>query len=144
MLEQRERRTIPLNVYRSEDRLTLAALMPGVEPEDIQVEVTSDGRVSLHGAWRGSLKGVNEILQNEWQAGGYYREFTLPLPVNGSLANLTFGNGVLVVVLPISAVMRPARLSLKAIGPAQGERVGNMGHPVRPLTEEEHHAAHSM
>ena len=144
MSDQNERRAIPLNVYRSEDRLTLAALMPGVEPEDIQVEVTSDGRVSLDGAWRGSLKGINEILQNEWQAGGYHREFTLPLSVDGSLANLTFGNGVLVVSLPISNVMRPARLSLKAIGPAQGERVGNAGRPVRPLTEEEHHATHSM
>src|SRR6185312_1781925 len=133
MSDHSERRTVPTNIYRSEGRVTLAALMPGVEPEDIHVEVTSDGRLILDGAWRGSLKGINEILQNEWQAGGYYREFMLPSPVDGGLANLTFGNGVLVVVLPVSDVLRPARLSLKAIGPAQGERVGNAGHPVRPL-----------
>lgn len=144
MREQREQRAVPANIYRSEDRITLAALMPGVEPEDIQVEVTGDGRVILDGAWRGSLKGINEIIQNEWQAGGYHRELPLPSPVDGGLANLTYGNGVLVVVLPRSAALRPARLSLKAIGPAQGERVGNAGHPVRPLTEEQHHAAHSQ
>ncbi len=33
---------VPVKMYRSEDRLTVAAPMPGMEPEDILVEVTAD------------------------------------------------------------------------------------------------------
>ena len=32
---------IPVNVYRTPDHLTVAAPMPGLEPEDILVELTS-------------------------------------------------------------------------------------------------------
>ncbi|MBF6590480.1 MAG: Hsp20/alpha crystallin family protein [Ktedonobacterales bacterium] len=141
MREQDEQPILPVNLYRSEDRVTVAAPMPGIEPDDISVEVTDDGRLILWGALRGELKGVNEILLNEWRAGGYHRELRLPSAVDGVHANVTYGNGVLVVSLPVSDHCSPARLTLTAIGPTQGEHAGNAGHPVRPFTAEEHRAA---
>lgn len=121
---------IPVKVYRSDERLTVAAPMPGMEPEDIGVEITADGRLILDGALRGTLKGMKDLLIDEWSVGGYHRELTLPEPVNAGLANVTYGNGVLVIALPLAQEMRPAVLGLAATGIARGERVGNAGHPA--------------
>lgn len=121
---------IPVKVYRSDERLMVAAPMPGLEPRDIAVEITADGRLILDGALRGTLKGVKELIIDEWSVGGYHRELPLPEPVNAELANLTYGNGVLVIALPLAEDMRPAVLGLSATGAARGERVGNAGHPA--------------
>jgi HSP20 family protein len=130
MPNQADECALPVNLYRSADRITAAAPMPGVEPEDVSVEVTGDGRLILDGALRGMLKGINEVIQVEWQAGGYHRELGLPVAVDGPHANVTYGNGVLVVALPISTRFHSARLSPRSVGPAQGEWVGHTGHPM--------------
>lgn len=51
----------------------------------------------------------------------YRRNLALPNPVAGEGATVTYGNGVLVVVLPIVATTRPATLRLERTGPARGE-----------------------
>ena len=119
---------IPVKMYRTPDRLMVAAPMPGMEPEDILVEITGDGMLILHGALRGVLKDAKEVLIDEWSVGDYHRELGLPDTVDGEHANVTYGNGVLVVAMPISDEMIPGRLTLEAIGPARGEHVGNIGH----------------
>ena len=129
---------IPVKVYRTENRLSVAAPMPGLRPEDVVVEVSDASRLILHGELRGELKGMKEVLLDEWNVGGYYRELDLPAPVDGELATVTYGNGVLVAVLPLAEQTRPARLVLTAIAPDRGERVGSAGNPVRPLSTEEH------
>lgn len=119
---------VPVKMYRSEDRLSVAALMPGLEAEDIAVEVTGDGHLILRGALRGAFKGQKDVLMNEWQAGNYERSLQLPLPVDGAAANVTYGNGVVVVVLPISNHTSAAQLTLRTLGPTRGEVIGNSGH----------------
>jgi HSP20 family protein len=124
---------IPVKMYRSAERLTIAVPMPGVEPEDISVGVTGDGRLVLHGELRGVLKGDKEVLADEWTPGPYHREISLPNPVDGAMANVTYGNGVLVVALPIAPDTRPAHLLPHHTALARGQLDGNTGHPVRPF-----------
>ncbi len=129
MQEQLKQQHIPVKVYRTDERLMVAAPMPGLEPENIVVEVTADGCLFLYGGLRGMLKGVKELLLDEWSAGIYHRELALAVPVNAECANVTYGNGVLMVTLPISEQTLPARLVLERITPTHGERKGNAGHP---------------
>jgi len=132
---------VPVKVYRTDDRLTVAAPMPGLMPEDIRVEVTADNHLVLHGDLRGLLKGDKEVLLDEWDVGSYHRDLPLPNAVDGELATVTYGNGVLVVALPLADRIRPAQLTVEAAGPGHAERVGSAGHPVEPLTTEAHRAA---
>src|SRR5262249_55484410 len=131
--EHIETQRIPVKVYRTQERITVAAPMPGLLPEDIAVEVTSDGKLLLSGELRGALKGVKELLLDEWSIGAYRRELDLPAAVDGVRANVTYGNGVLVVALPIAARVAPARLSLAGTGllPDHGLYLGHAGHPTR-------------
>jgi HSP20 family protein len=129
MQEQLKQQHVPVKVYRTDERLMVAAPMPGLEPENIVVEVTAVGRLILHGDLRGMLKEVKELLLDEWSAGIYHRELALAAPVNAECANVTYGIGVLMVTLPISEQTLPARLVLERITPTHGERKGNAGHP---------------
>ena len=132
---------IPVKVYRSEDRLVIAAPMSGLQAEDVVVEVTTDSRLILHGELRGVLKDVNEVLLDEWDVGAYHRELELPVAVDGEHGTVTYGNGVVVVALPMASNTQAARLTLMPAGPNRGERVGSVGTPPRPTTTEEHRAA---
>ena len=129
MQEQIKVQHIPVKMYRAEGRLNIAAPMPGMEAEDITVEVTPDRRLILRGDLRAALKGEKELLLDEWSIGVYHRELNLPDSVDGEHANVTYGNGVLVVVLPLAEQFTPARLTLDSIGSARAERVGNSGFP---------------
>lgn len=129
-----------IKMYRGSDRLVIAAAMVGMQPEDIEVEVTSNGLLHLTGCKMGELKGATEVLLDEWNPGPYRRTVELPNPANAELANVTYRNGVLVVALPLSSETRPATVALERIGPAYGERVASHGRPVEPTTSSEHHA----
>jgi HSP20 family protein len=136
MAEQVELQSIPVKVYSTSDRLMVAAPLAGLEPEDITVVVTNDGRLILDGRLRGILKDVKEILVNEWSVGGYHRELDLPRSVDGNRANVTYENGVLVVMLPISEQTHAAHLTLTTVGRARGQRVGSTGSAMQPTTIE--------
>ncbi len=137
-----ESQVVPVKVYESADRLTIAAPMAGIEPENICIEVTPGNQLVLYGSARGSFKGETVVHADEWNPGPYCRELALPTPVDGRLANITYGNGVLVVVLPIAERVRPAHLGLGSVGPDRGERAGNAGHPIHALSNNEHGSRH--
>jgi len=129
MQEQLKLQEIPVKVYKTEDRLMVVAPMPGLEPENIVIEVTDLGHLILHGELRGMLKDVKDLLLDEWSVGVYHRELELPAPVNGEFANVTYGNGVVTVTLPFSDQLVPSRLTLERIAATHGERRGNAGRP---------------
>ena len=115
-------------MYRTEDRLTIASPMPGIQPEDLHISITESNSLILQGEIRGALKDVKEVLIDEWDAGGYYREVALPNAVDGVRANITYGNGVIVVVLPLSEKTVTANISVPKVGTDKGGRIGHSGH----------------
>ena len=129
MHEHPKHQHIPVKMYRTAERIMIAAPMPGMEPVDIVVEVTAQGRLIVHGALRGLLKEVKELLVDEWSIGPYHRELDLPVAVNAEHANVSYGNGVLLVTLPLSTKTVAARVTLERISPTHGEHKGNAGHP---------------
>lgn len=118
---------IPAKVYQSDDRIVVAAPMPGLEPENIIIEVAEGPRVTLHGELRGTLKDEKDVLVDEWNPGPYHREIPLPENVDGERANVTYNNGVVVVNLPKAQSTRTARLVLEEVSPTHGEYVGHRG-----------------
>lgn len=121
MQEHVDVQQIPLKVYRTLGRLTVAAPMPGLGPEDITIEVTAEGYLVLTGKLKGALRGEKELLVDEWSVGPYRRTFALPAAVDGPGTTVTYGNGVLVVAMPTSDVTRPVMLTLDRVGPGRGE-----------------------
>ena len=123
---------IPANVYRSEGRVMVSAPMPGLEPQDISVTVQDGPQVIIEGQLRGALKDDKEIIQDEWTPGPYHCEVDLPEHVDGNRANVTYNNGVLVVVLPAAGETVTAQLNLERKSATQGARIGNAGQNNEP------------
>jgi HSP20 family protein len=117
----------PVKLYRSEDRVTIAAPMPGLEPQDINVAVTEDGKLTLFGELRGEMKGDKDVILDEWNPGPYRRSIDLPEAVDGSSANATYNNGVLVVSLLTSNSTVPAAIELDRVSATKGIQVGSAG-----------------
>ncbi len=128
--------TIPVQVYQTENRVVLAAPMPGLEPQDISVLIHGD-RVTMHGVYRGSRRDQPEILLSEWTVGPYHREVVLPQPVNDVLTNATYGNGVLVLSMPKLGPGEEAyqtEFRLEALESIRGQRIGHTGWDIQPTT----------
>ncbi|HEX5440475.1 MAG TPA: Hsp20/alpha crystallin family protein [Ktedonobacterales bacterium] len=132
MTSARPMQSMPAKIYQSSLRVMVAVPMAGLEPDDISVEVTPASHLIIRARQRGELKGLKTELLNEWNAGDAEREIALPVAVDGTLANVTYGNGVLVVALPIASQTRPASLTLTALTATRGLHAGNMGRPIRP------------
>jgi HSP20 family molecular chaperone IbpA len=62
MQEQVQQQHSPVKLYRTAERLMIAAPMAGLEPENMLVEVTHAGRLMLHGEQRAMLKEVKATL----------------------------------------------------------------------------------
>jgi HSP20 family protein len=101
---------IPVNMYRAADRLMLAAIMPGLQAEDINIKIYPDRRLVINSAFRGRLKDWKEVLVEEWQAGDSTRSLDLPTSVDGAAGRATYENGVLVIVLPLATEHCPGQI----------------------------------
>ena len=120
---------VPVKVYRGDHRITVAAPMPGMEAGDIVVLVLPEHHLVLDGARGGLYPGETTSVIDEWHPGPYHRDLELPVAVDGARANVTYGNGVLVVSLPIVEITRPARLTVSELSATHGERFGTSRHP---------------
>ncbi len=106
---------VPVKLYRTKELVTVAVPMPGLEPFDVRGEVTADGYLRLSGCssvedGAGGLvdRDSKQVLVEEWTPGPYHRDVELPVAVDGEHATMTYGNGVVVVALPIAEQTRAA------------------------------------
>ena len=147
MPHQQQLTKCPVRMYQTVDRIVMAVPLPGLEPEDIHVSV-SGKRVTIHGEERGPHQHDRDLLLAEWSIGPYHCELTLPEPVDGALANATYGNGVFVLALPKLAQEQPTshvEIHLQRVGNTiVGERVGHSGSTIAPTTTEEHMRKHRI
>jgi HSP20 family protein len=90
-----------IEVAEQNGQLQVHAELPGIKPEDVKVEVTSDSLIL-----RGERKSENEqrsggTYRSERRYGEFYREIPLPQGVSPEDAKAQFRNGVLEITVPI-------------------------------------------
>jgi HSP20 family protein len=118
---------IPINLFENDRELMVVAPMPGIAAEDIEVDVRDDGSLTLRARQHGPGQERITYLLREWSYGPFERTIELPCAVDASRANLSFGNGVLTITFPKTAVTEPATLALASTGHARGMSAGHPG-----------------
>jgi HSP20 family protein len=118
---------VPVNLFENDRELMVVAPMPGVSPEDISIDVTDDGHLTLRSAQHGEGQERIGYLIREWSYGPYERTIELPCAVDAMRANLTYGNGVLSVTFPKTGVTTPGRVLVQRTGHARGVAAGHAG-----------------
>lgn len=107
-----------VDVTEEEDELMLTAELPGVAPEDVDIEL--EGNVlTIHGEKkreheREETKGERKVRVWERSYGEFSRSFTLPTSVDPEKVAAEFENGVLMVHLPKSVEARGRRIEVEA------------------------------
>jgi HSP20 family protein len=132
--------TIPVQINQNDELIVLAAPMPGLEPQDITVSIAAD-RVKIQGEYRGSRQDSPELIMSEWTIGPYFREIVLEHPVNGSMTNASYGNGVLALSMPKlrqGEESEEVAFRLEVVDATKGQRVGHTGTDMRPTTTHEY------
>jgi len=122
-----EATAIPINLYQNDRELVVVAPMPGVAPEDIRIEVTAEGEMTLTCAEHGMGQERIEYLLREWSYGPYLRRVLLPCAVDATKANVAYGNGVLSISFPKADATEPASIDMGRTGHARGLALGHVG-----------------
>jgi HSP20 family protein len=105
---------MPVDLWESKDAYHLRADLPGMTPDDIQINVTGD-TVSLAGETHGETDVTNEgWLRQERRSGKFQRTFTLPMQIDSNAVSATFTNGVLDLTLPKSEAVKPKTVKITA------------------------------
>jgi HSP20 family protein len=118
---------IPINMFDNERELMIVAPMPGVGPEDITIDVTDDGQLTLRAAQHGEGQERIAYLTREWSYGPYERTIELPYAVDAMRANVSYGNGVLAVTFPRAESTSGGRILVERTGHARGVAAGHRG-----------------
>ncbi|HEX3220274.1 MAG TPA: Hsp20/alpha crystallin family protein [Candidatus Limnocylindria bacterium] len=122
---------VPVNVFENDRELVVVTPMPGVAAEDISVDVMDDGQLVLRARMHGEGQERRQYVLHEWTYGPFERTVQLPVPVDGTRANLAYGNGVLTVALPKADVTAPAELAVAPTGHTRGVTGGHAGDPAK-------------
>jgi HSP20 family protein len=119
---------IPVNLFENDHELMVVAPMPGVAPEDISIDVTDDGHLTLRAAQHGEGQERIDYLLREWSYGPYERTVELPCDVDARRANVSYGNGVLSVTFPKAGATHGGQTFVARAGHARGTTAGHRGH----------------
>jgi HSP20 family protein len=103
-----------VNVWTNADGQLITAEMPGVGPDDINIDVTGDA-LSISGQRKGDdlERGVN-YHRRERGHGSFSRTVQLPFMVDTAKVEASFRNGVLSIKLPRAEADKPHKVEIKA------------------------------
>ena len=103
-----------LNVWSNEEGLLVTAEVPGVGPEDIEVNVIGE-TLTLSGVRKpDELKEGARYHRQERGYGKFSRTLQLPFPVSVPQIEATFKHGVLNVRLPRAEEDKPRKIAVKS------------------------------
>ena len=118
---------VPINMFENDRELMVVTPMPGVAPEDISIDVTDDGHLTVRAAMHGEGQERIDHILREWSYGPYERTIELPCAVDARRANLTFGNGVLSISFPKADATNAGRVLVERTGHTRGMIAGHPG-----------------
>ncbi len=100
-----------VDIYETQDALTLVADMPGVSPENVDIDLQDD-QLTIRGTI--TVEGEGEtVLLREYGVGDYYRQFTLGRIIDQSKIEAAMKDGVLTLTLPKVDKAKPRKVEVR-------------------------------
>jgi HSP20 family protein len=119
---QMEMGNLPLDVYQTDDHVTVKASLPGVSPDEVEISITGD-LLTIKGEHKEETEAKEEdYFRKERRFGAFSRSVTMPVPVQGDKADASFQDGVLTVNVPKAEEARPKQIKVKPKAQIEGEK----------------------
>ncbi|MBM3999819.1 MAG: Hsp20/alpha crystallin family protein [Planctomycetes bacterium] len=103
-----------LNVWDDENALFVEGELPGLELADIEIHVTRDNQLSIRGTRKAPDVEEGAWYRRERGFGEFARVVSLPYDVDPDAVSAELKLGILQIVLPKRAEIRPRRIEVKA------------------------------
>ena len=102
-----------INIWTNDDGQLITAEMPGVHPEDINIDVNADA-LSISGERKPDEVAKDAAYhRRERGYGAFSRTIQLPFMVDPNKVEANFKNGVLMISLPRAEVDKPKKITVK-------------------------------
>jgi HSP20 family protein len=110
---------LPIDLYETPDALIVKTRLPGVNPEDVEVNIQGDSLVIK--AELPSDANIEDAKGWTWYRHELYhgtvaRGITLPTLIQSDKVEATFRNGELSLVLPKAEEVKPRSIKVKTAG----------------------------
>jgi HSP20 family protein len=104
--------TPALDVYEEKDDVVVKAELPGMEKDDLHVDIKGDV-LTMHGEKKKEKIEERDYYCHERAYGSFSRSIRLPVEVQGDKASATFKHGVLEMHLPKTEAAKRRSVSIK-------------------------------
>ncbi|MDA8306126.1 MAG: Hsp20/alpha crystallin family protein [Deltaproteobacteria bacterium] len=101
-----------VDIYESENALTLLADMPGVPIDKIDIDLEAD-QLTIRGTVP-EREEKGKIIFKEFTYGDYYRQFTLSSDIDRAKIQASMKDGVLRLVLPKAEAAKPRKITVQS------------------------------
>ena len=106
--------SVPIDMWESEGNVMITASLPGVKPEEVDIQVTGD-TLTIRGEVRHEEERERgNVRIQERRYGTFRRSLRLPPNVNTDAIDATFENGVLKLRIPQTEESKPKQIKVKA------------------------------
>jgi HSP20 family protein len=111
--EASEHLSVSVDVHETDEAYFISAMLPGVESEDLDVQV-HDRMLTLKGEVKVGQDDDIEYLLRERSSGSFLRQLRLPEPVDPEKIKANLHNGVLTIEAAKSEEARPKTIKVLA------------------------------
>ncbi|MEJ2201958.1 MAG: Hsp20/alpha crystallin family protein [Desulfuromonadaceae bacterium] len=101
-----------LNLSEDENNLYVEALVPGLEPQHIDLNVMR-GSLTIAGERKESGAAGHTWHRRERGSGAFLRSLELPVPVNTERVSAQYRNGILTITLPKVEEVKAKKIAVK-------------------------------
>ena len=102
----------PMDVKADNDSFTIKALLPGVHPDDVDIQIVNE-IVTISGELRVDREEDANYLLAERPSGKFHRVISLPTPLDAAKVEADLENGVLTFVIPKVEEAKPRTIKIK-------------------------------
>jgi len=105
--------TPPVDIFESEDRISLLADLPGVKAKDLKIDLR-ENVLTLSAAVTPPEAPSESAVLLEYASGSYFRQFTLSDQIDQAKIDAKLTDGVLRLELPKLEKAKPRQINVKA------------------------------
>jgi HSP20 family protein len=103
---------LPLDVWANDEAFQIAAYVPGVNPEDVEITFEGD-ELTIRGNLPQAQEETNYLMRELFH-GSFERRINFNVPVDSDKIEATFHNGLLSLIVPKAEAVRPKQIKVQA------------------------------
>jgi len=104
--------TPPVDIFESDDSISLLADMPGVKADDLKIDLR-DNVLTLSGRVASGESTTEICVSREYASGTYFRQFTLSEHIDQAKIDAKLNDGVLRLELPKVERAKPRQITVR-------------------------------